>query len=141
MTWAARFGRGGGWSVRRRAAVLGVVVVAAVGVIAAGGFEHTLTYYRTPSEVIKQPPPAGQDLRVGGMVLPGSVVHRGLRYSFVITDGARDLHVVSDTAPPKTFRAGQGTVVDGFLSPDGVFHANQVLVRHSNVYKPPKSSS
>lgn len=139
MSWSSLFGHDRGWPVRRRAAVLGAVVVAAVGVIAAGGFHHTLTYYRTPSEVIKQPPAAGQDLRVGGLVIPGSVVHRGLSYRFVITDGARDLHVVSQTAPPRTFRAGQGAIVQGFLSPDGVFHANQVLVRHSNVYKPPKS--
>lgn len=125
------------WSLRTRALLVGAVVAIAVAVLAAGGFENTLTYYRTPTEVQRTPPEAGQTLRVGGLVVKGTVRSRGDVVRFRLTDGATDLEVVSTGSPPSTFRAGKGAVVEGRLSGDGVFHAQRVLVRHSNEYEPP----
>jgi cytochrome c-type biogenesis protein CcmE len=118
--------------------VLGVVALAGVVVLAASGFQDTLTYYRTPTEVAQDHPPPDQRFRVGGMVVPGSVERDGGEVSFVLTDGATDIDVVSTGTPPKTFRAGQGAVVEGLLSEPGTFHADRVLVRHSNEYRAPE---
>jgi cytochrome c-type biogenesis protein CcmE len=125
-------------SRRTRAIVLGVVALAGVLVLAASGFQDTLTYYRTPTEVAQDQPPHDQRFRVGGMVVPGSVERQGGEVSFVLTDGATDLDVVSSSTPPQTFREGQGAVVEGLLTGQGVFHADRVLVRHSNEYRAPE---
>jgi cytochrome c-type biogenesis protein CcmE len=45
--------------------------------------------------------------------------------------------VVNTGGVPSLFRAGQGVVVEGVLGGDGAFHADTVLVKHSNEYRPP----
>lgn len=136
MSAAASHGR------RPRIAVvlLAAVVVVLGGVMAAAALNHSLSYYRTPTELATDAP-GTSSVRVGGLVVAGSVHHVGPRVRFVLTDGAHDLKVVTTDAPPSTFRAGQGAVVEGHLLQDGVFRAEQVMVRHSNVYEPPGSPS
>ena len=120
-----------------RAPLVVLVVVAVVGVVlvAMSAMQGTLTYYRTPSELLSDPP--AQAVRVGGLVVAGTVIHHGATVRFVLTDGAHDVTVVTDGAPPATFRAGQGAVVEGHLLTGGLFRADQVIVRHSNQYRPP----
>jgi cytochrome c-type biogenesis protein CcmE len=141
MTPPAGAGRRLPGSRRVRAAVLALIVAVGVALVAAAGFEHTLTYYDTPSDVMAHPPAAGQSFRLEGMVMRGSIQQHGVTVSFTVTDGAHDLHVVSSQTPPSTFRPGQDTVVTGWLSTNGVFHATSVMVRHSNQYQPAGSRS
>jgi cytochrome c-type biogenesis protein CcmE len=127
------------WRRRLPAIVLGVVAVVAVAVVATTAFEGSLTYYRTPTE-LRQDATDGQ-VRLGGLVVEGSVLRRGDRLTFTVTDGAHDVRVVSSDEPPGTFRTGQGVVVEGRMEPNGVFDASQIIVRHSNEYQPPGSPS
>ncbi len=118
------------------------VVLAAVGVLVVAGLtasalEGSVTYYRTPTEVLAHP--SGDAVRLGGMVVVGSVTRRDGQVRFDVTDGAHDVPVVTHDRPPGTFREGQGVVVEGRLGADEVFAADQVLVRHSNEYQPPGS--
>lgn len=135
-------GRGAGrWGGRRGPLLLlGLVLAVAVVVIATSGFKSTLTYYKTPTDLITNPPGAGQHLRLGGLVETGTVHHHDATVRFVLTDGAQEIPVVSTGTPPQTFRAGQGAVVEGVLGSGGVFRANTVIVRHSNQYQPPDGS-
>ncbi len=119
--------------------LLGVVVLVAVVVLATSGFKSTLTYYKTPSDLVSSPPAAGQRLRLGGLVEPGTIHHHNATVRFVLTDGAQEIPVVSTGTPPQTFRANQGAVVEGVLGSGGVFRADTVMVRHSNQYQPPRS--
>lgn len=118
--------------------MVAVVLLVGVTVLALSGFEGTLTYYRTPSEVAQRPPASGEHFRIGGMVVPGSVSYAEHGVRFVLTDGASDLRVLSSSSPPQTFRTGQGAVVEGTLAAHGLFHASRILVRHSNEYRPPE---
>jgi cytochrome c-type biogenesis protein CcmE len=115
--------------------VLGVVGVLAVLLAAASQLEGTLTFYKTPTELAASP--SASVVRVGGLVVEGSVHRHGGVISFVLTDGADDLKVRSTIQPPGTFRGGQGAVVEGKLGEDGVFVASSVVVRHSNQYRAP----
>ncbi|HET7328183.1 MAG TPA: cytochrome c maturation protein CcmE [Nocardioidaceae bacterium] len=137
MSQATTGSRASRKSPRRRAALVALVVLMGAVVLAVSGFEGTLTYYRTPTEVAAKPPPPDERFRVGGMVVPGSIRHDDAGVHFVLTDGATDLEVVSSSSPPRTFRAGEGAVVEGDLVADGVFAAELVVVRHSNEYRPP----
>jgi cytochrome c-type biogenesis protein CcmE len=37
------------------------------------------------------------------------------------------------------FREGIGVVVEGKLTPDGVFRSHEVMVKHNNEYRPPEA--
>ncbi len=123
---------------RRRALPVIVLVASVLGgvaLLAAGSLNGAVTYYRTPTELVSQP---GQgQVRLGGMVVAGTLGNEGSTVRFTLSDGANDLPVVTHAVPPSTLREGQGAVVEGTLGSDGVFRADTVIVRHSNEYRPP----
>jgi cytochrome c-type biogenesis protein CcmE len=127
----------GGRGHRRRAAVaLAAVVAVGVAVLIATALEHTMLYYRTPSEVASAPPAAGERIRLGGRVLPGSLRETGGQTRFRLTDGRDQIPVVGYGTPPGSFREGRDAVVEGILGGDGVFRSDTVMVKHSNEYRP-----
>jgi cytochrome c-type biogenesis protein CcmE len=119
--------------------VLAIAVLAGIGLVATSAMQGTLTYYKTPTDLVTRPPSSTESVRVGGLVTAGTVHHRGPVVRFVLTDGAHDLDVVTDGTPPSTFRGGAGAVVEGHVAGSGIFHATRVIVRHSNQYHPPSS--
>ena len=123
--------RRGGWA---RFAT-GCVALAAVGLFVAATLNDTLSYYRTPDEVLTEPGTPGDRIRLGGEVVPGSVRHDGTHTVFRLAEGGRELTVTQRGMPPETFREGEGAVVEGVLGTDGTFHADQVIVRHGNEYR------
>jgi cytochrome c-type biogenesis protein CcmE len=46
--------------------------------------------------------------------------------------------VRAKTAPPAMFRDGQGVVVEGRYGADGVFTADNLMVKHNEEYRAPK---
>jgi len=80
-------------------------------------------------------------VRLGGQVKPGSVVWNDTTLSlrFTITDGTSDINVASRGAPPQMFRDGMGVVVEGRYRADGTFNCTNLMVKHSNEYRPPKA--
>jgi len=124
-------------SGRVRLALLVAVVLVGVVVVVVAVLERSLTYYRSPTDLATRPPSTTESVRLGGLVSAGSVHHSGAVVRFVLTDGAHDVDVVTRGTPPSTFRGGQGAVVEGHVRVGGGFDAQRVLVRHSNVYKPP----
>ena len=124
----------GPWRGRLPLLVLVLVVIGGVSLFAAAGSEGTLSYYRTPSEVVGST--GSSTVRLGGLVVDGSVRHSGGTVRFALTDGDTKVDVVVGSVPPATFRAGQGAVVAGKLGSDGVFHGESVVVRHDNQYQP-----
>jgi cytochrome c-type biogenesis protein CcmE len=128
-------------SLRPRARLLVVAGVAAgvLGLLAAAGLGETLVYYRTPSEVLADPALAARDdgrLRVGGLVVAGTLQRSGEVFRFRVTDGVRDLLVEHRGTTPAVLQEGQGAIVEGRLSSAGVLLADTVLVKHSNEYRP-----
>jgi cytochrome c-type biogenesis protein CcmE len=134
---AATPGPGPRWRGRWPLAALAVVVVAGVTLVALALSRDTLTYYTTPTEVSTVPGVAEGQVRLGGMVAPGSVERDGGGVRFLLTDGVHDVPVQTDAVPPDTFREGQGAIVEGRMGTDGTFAAEDVVVRHSNEYRPP----
>lgn len=122
-------------TLRVRLAVVGVVAVAALGVIAASGLGDSLVYYQTPSEMSAQPVASRERLRLGGMVQPGSVREDGEFVHFVLTDGAAEIPVVHRGDPTGVFQEGQGALVEGSLAADGTFRSDFLVVKHSNEYR------
>jgi cytochrome c-type biogenesis protein CcmE len=120
-----------------RLLLLAVVTLAAVAVLAVAGLSGSLVYYRTPSELVSDPGLVGHRVRVGGLVVVGSVQRTAGGVRFELTDGVQEVPVVNAGQPRGVFREGQGAVVEGVLGRDGVFRSDVLLVKHSNEYEPP----
>lgn len=123
----------------------GWLTAAAVALIAAalayllwGGIEKNIVYFVTPSELLAKGENAtGNPVRLGGVVVAGSVTHQDGLVSFTITDDHKQVRVVTTKTPPQMFQEGIGVVVEGALGPDGKFDAERLMVKHGNEYRPP----
>ena len=122
---------------RGRIVVALALIVGSLGWVAFKGLSSSLVYYRTPTQVLATPD-IGQRARLGGYVVPGSVLHVGASIRFVVTDGTTRMTVVDTGGVPALFRDGQGVVVEGAYGRDGAFHADTVLVKHNGVYETPR---
>jgi len=76
-------------------------------------------------------------IRVGGLVLEKSVIIKGNKTIFEITDRTHQIKVSFDGSLPDLFREGQGIVVEGEFI-DNKLIANQVLAKHDENYMPPE---
>lgn len=119
-----------------------VVAVATLGV-AAGlvlyALRDNVSLYYTPTQVFNKEAPVDHTFRIGGLVAKHSVKREkdGLTVRFVVTDLAKSIPVVYKGILPDLFKEGTGAVVEGKLEKDGVFHASNVLAKHSANYKAP----
>lgn len=126
----------------RRSWVIGgaIVVVAVFSWLLFGGLEKNIVFFLTPQELLaKGEEGVNASVRLGGMVKAGTVDWNAetLSLRFVVTDGEKEVPVRSTGAPPQMFRDGMGVVVVGRLERDGVFHASELMVRHSEEYRAP----
>jgi cytochrome c-type biogenesis protein CcmE len=121
--------------------VLFVVVFssAAIGLVTYA-LRGNINLFFPPAEVAAGKAPVGQPIRVGGMVLEGSVQRSDdtLRVQFVVTDYQANVPVVYEGILPDLFGEGQGAVVSGMLNEQGVLEGTEVLAKHDENYMPPE---
>lgn len=115
---------------------LGFLAVAAG--LALTALEDNIVFFRSPSELVAQPAPVGEAIRIGGLVREGSVTRDGLQADFQVTDLAHHITVRYQGMLPDLFREGQGVVAEGRFNADGLFVADTVLAKHDETYMPPE---
>ena len=122
-------------------AALAIAVV--IGYVAAQTLQSSVIYYLTPTEATKRAILVGQTARIGGLVLPGTLVYEPAtrRLTFTLSDGVTKLRVIGSGAPPGLLREGAGAVVEGSFATDGTFRATQVIAKHDEVYTAPTGSA
>ena len=98
--------------------------------------DSNLDFFFTPSEIFKEEIPNNKRIKVGGMVLEGSVLRDKTNISFVITDYQGSINVEFDGIVPDLFKEGSGVVVLGYLR-DKTLVAEDVLAKHDENYMPP----
>ena len=120
------------------AVILSGVTFAAVLAISAIG--ENMLYFFSPSQIHAGEAPSGRNLRVGGLVVAGSVKRetQGLAIHFDLTDQAQTISVRFSGILPDLFREGQGIVAMGTIDDKGVFQADEVLAKHDEKYMPPE---
>lgn len=128
----------GGTGTRRwQLLVVVLVVLATVTVLAVAGLDRTLVYYRTPTELVSDTSLVGQQVRVGGLVAPGSLERSGQVVRFTLTDGVTDVPVVFSGPIKGVFAPGRDALVDGRYTRAGVLEGDDLMVKHDNVYRGP----
>ena len=106
--------------------------------------QENINLFYTPSELIegkgenKEKPFIGQKLRIGGMVVLGSVVRdeESLDVEFKLIDTGPLVTIRYHGILPDLFREGQGIVAQGVLIEPNVIEAFEVLAKHDEEYMP-----
>jgi cytochrome c-type biogenesis protein CcmE len=127
-----------GLKKQRRIQVIGVAVLAlalSTGLIWYAS-KDAFQFFRSPSEVIAEPPGATEVFRIGGLVEEGTLVRgQGETITFAVTDGGEAVPVSYTGVLPDLFGEGEGMVGTGTYV-DGVFKATEILARHDETYMP-----
>ncbi|CAI8163621.1 MAG: Cytochrome c-type biogenesis protein CcmE [Pseudidiomarina mangrovi] len=133
--------------IPRRKKRLAMVLSLVVGVGIAMTFillalSKNVDLFYTPSQMLEgeHKPQVGQRLRVGGMVVEGSVKRDAntLEVEFLVTDTGPTVKVLYQGILPDLFREGQGIVAQGVLQEGNVVKATEVLAKHDEEYMPPE---
>ncbi len=109
--------------------------------LATQAFKENLFYFYSPTQVLSGEAPADKVIRVGGLVIPGSIkrAEGSLTVSFEVTDTKETIPVQYTGILPDLFRDGQGVVARGRMD-EQTFVASEVLAKHDENYMPPEVS-
>lgn len=124
---------------KQRALKLGVILGLTVGVclFLAGALRENIVYFKTPTELLRMTEHP-KKLRLGGLVVKGSLHSKNSDHQFMVTDETSTLEVHFTGRLPDLFREGQGIVAIGtFDIKTKIFKATQLLAKHDQYYRPP----
>ena len=115
------------------------VVLVAAAALAMSAMSSAMVFFYSPAMVAENPPEPGQRVRVGGLVVDGSVERPAAGgANFTVTDGAGEIRIEYAGSLPDLFREGQGIVAEGVFDVSGRFTADTVLAKHDETYMPPE---
>ena len=116
----------------------GVIIFAVIAFLAVIGLQESTVFFYTPKEILAAPASfESKTIRIGALVQRNSVKWdaQKILLTFDITDDMQHfIPVVYSGIKPDMFQEGQGVVVEGQINHQ-VFHAKQLLVKHSEDYK------
>lgn len=121
------------------AAAIVVLSSTAIGLVAYA-LRGNINLFYPPADVVAGMAPTDRTIRVGGMVVEGSVERsdKDLTTSFDVTDYAGVVTVFYTGILPDLFAEGEGVVASGLLQADGSLIASEILAKHDENYMPPE---
>ncbi len=127
---------------KQRLIAVSLVVVlssAAVGLVTFA-LKDNINLFYPPADVVAGKAPVDRSIRLGGMVVEGSIERSSteLDTTFWVTDYEATVAVRYSGILPDLFAEGEGVVAEGKLDDDGVLIATQVLAKHDENYMPPE---
>ena len=119
---------------------LALLAVGGSGALALSALKDQAAFFYAPSDVAKDGLPLGRAVRLGGMVVAGSIARAadGVSIRFAVTDGRATTPVSFTGITPDLFRERSGVVAEGEFRPDGSFAATNLLAKHDENYMPPQ---
>ena len=127
-----------GLKKQRRIQVILVAAVALAVSTALIGYamRDGINFFRSPTQVVEEPPSASETFRIGGLVEEGSLAtNDNDQITFLVTDGNASVPVAYTGLLPDLFSEGEGMVGTGTYV-DGVFQATEILAKHDETYMP-----
>lgn len=116
--------------------VLAFVALAASTALIGYAMRDGINFFRSPSQVLSDPPRPGEVFRIGGLVEKGSLIRgQGETISFAVTDTNQTVRVRYTGLLPDLFAEGQGMVGTGQMEGD-TFIATEILAKHDESYMP-----
>lgn len=127
-----------GLKKQRRIQIVALAAVALIGATGLVGYamRDGINFFRSPTQVVEDPPREGETFRIGGLVVEGSIRRgAGTEISFAVTDTNATVPVRYTGILPDLFGEGQGMVALGRMEGD-TFVATEVLAKHDEKYMP-----
>jgi cytochrome c-type biogenesis protein CcmE len=95
-----------------------------------------INYFRSPAQVLSDPPKPGEVFRIGGLVTDGSLQQaEDGSVTFSVTDTKATIPVAFKGVLPDLFKEGAGMVALGQMQ-GGTFVATEILAKHDEKYMP-----
>ena len=121
--------------------ILVIIAMAAVigaGLLAASALKDEAAYFYAPDDVRVKGVEPCRAIRLGGMVVPGSLKKEadGVTIRFDVTDGKGTVPARFTGIVPDLFREGSGVVGEGAFNKNGTFIATNILAKHDERYMP-----
>lgn len=126
---------------QRLIVALVIVVLSSVTIgLITYALRGNINLFYSPSEVAAGEAPIDRQIRVGGMVVEGSIQRASdrLETRFDVTDFVHSVTVTYNGILPDLFAEGEGVVATGKLGANGVVTASEVLAKHDENYMPPE---
>jgi len=118
--------------------IIFMTILAVVTALVLYALRQNISLFYSPTQVVEGIAPMNHVIRVGGMVVKGSVLRgeKDLSVEFKLTDYKDTIVVHYRGVLPDLFREGQGIVALGQMKGKHVFHASTVLAKHDENYMP-----
>ena len=126
-------------SRKRKYVFGGIVILIAMLVLIVNGLTSCAMDTYTVGELMDEGEAVyGDEIRLDGMVVEGSVVEDGMSLTFMMTgeEGMRTVPVKYEGAKPDGFQEGRGVSVEGEYMPEGHFAADRILTKCPSKYVP-----
>lgn len=119
-------------------AIVAIVAVIGAGLLAASALKDEAAYFYAPNDVKVKGVEPGKAIRLGGMVVTGSLRKEadGVTIAFDVTDGKATVPARFTGIAPDLFREGSGVVAEGAFDKGGTFIATNLLAKHDERYMP-----
>ncbi len=118
--------------------IVAIVAVLGAVLLAMSALKDQAAYFYTPSEVRAKAVEPGTAIRLGGMVVKGSLSRGedGVSIRFAVSDGKKSVPATFSGIAPDLFREGSGVVAEGAFDRHGTFVASNLLAKHDENYMP-----
>ena len=122
--------------------ILALTALLGAVVLAMWGLADGAAYFVTPSDIAAGRSTPGKAMRLGGMVVTGSLRREpdGVTIRFIVSDMKATTPVRYRGITPDLFREGSGVVAEGRIE-GGLFVADTILAKHDERYMPPQMAA
>jgi cytochrome c-type biogenesis protein CcmE len=127
---------------KRLAVLLSILLIAGgMAIFLTTIFRQSMMFFVSPTELEEMGQKGTLDetkkLRLGGLVEKGSLIRKGEKITFKVTDGEKKIRVAFTGVTPDLFQEGKGVVAEGIME-NGIFMATAILAKHDEKYTPIK---
>lgn len=118
--------------------IAALVAIIGAALLAMSALKDEAAYFYTPNDVKTKGVEPGKAVRLGGMVVKGSLKRAadGITIRFDVTDGKATVPATFSGIAPDLFKEGSGVVAEGAFDDKGLFRATNLLAKHDERYMP-----
>jgi len=118
--------------------VAAIVAIIGAALLAMSALKDEAAYFYAPNDVKTKGVEPGKAIRLGGMVVKGSLKRApdGVTIHFNVSDGKATVPATFSGIAPDLFKEGSGVVAEGAFDEKGLFRATNLLAKHDERYMP-----
>lgn len=118
--------------------LLALAAMIAAALLAMSALKNQADFFYYPRDALAAHLAPGRAVRIGGMVVPGSIKRRpdGVTIDFVLSDGKAQVPATFSGIVPDLFRENSFATTQGSFDANGTFQVTELLAKHDERYMP-----